>query len=145
VRFCKLYIHIAGTDIKQNLKADARGKYLQMGAVSPEEVREGLGKDKDSPFADLAADGWHDDDDMDTPGGEPDGEPKAAFHRTRDAALDRDDDIEWITVNGNHIPIKPGQSKEEAVEAFIEKKGEKKGEKAGNSGGKEAEKQQPSK
>ena len=35
-----------------------------------------------------------------------------------------DDDIEsWITVKGNHIPIKKGQSKEDAVKSFIEKKG----------------------
>lgn len=34
---------------------------------------------------------------------------------------DADDDIEsWITVRGNHIPIKKGQSKEEAVKSFIE-------------------------
>jgi hypothetical protein len=31
----------------------------------------------------------------------------------------------WITVRGNHIPIKKGQSKEEAVKSFIESKGEK--------------------
>lgn len=31
-----------------------------------------------------------------------------------------DDDIEsWITVKGNHIPIKKGQSKEDAVKSFI--------------------------
>lgn len=31
------------------------------------------------------------------------------------------DDIEsWITVRGNHIPIKKGQSKEEAVKSFLE-------------------------
>lgn len=41
------------------------------------------------------------------------------------AALDADDsDIEsWITVKGNHIPIKKGQSKEDAVKSFIESKG----------------------
>lgn len=34
------------------------------------------------------------------------------------------DDIEsWITVRGNHIPIKKGQSKEEAVKSFLESKG----------------------
>ena len=33
----------------------------------------------------------------------------------------KDDDIEWITVSGNHIPIKKGQSKDEAVKEFIEK------------------------
>ena len=33
------------------------------------------------------------------------------------------DDIEsWITVKGNHIPIRKGQSKEEAVKSFLEKK-----------------------
>lgn len=43
------------------------------------------------------------------------------------AVLDADDsEIEsWITVNGNHIPVKKGQSKEEAVKSFIEKKGGK--------------------
>lgn len=41
------------------------------------------------------------------------------------AVLDADDnEIEsWITVRGNHIPIKKGQSKEDAVKSFIEKKG----------------------
>ena len=31
----------------------------------------------------------------------------------------------WITVRGNHIPIKKGQSKEDAVKSFIESKGGK--------------------
>ncbi len=31
-----------------------------------------------------------------------------------------DDDIEWITVKGNHIPIREGQTKEEAIQEFIE-------------------------
>lgn len=40
------------------------------------------------------------------------------------AVLDKDDDIEaWITVRGNHIPIKKGQSKEDAVKEFIKSKG----------------------
>lgn len=33
-----------------------------------------------------------------------------------------DENIEWITVKGNHIPIKKGQTKEEAVKEFIENK-----------------------
>lgn len=34
------------------------------------------------------------------------------------------DDIEsWITVRGNHIPIRKGQSKEDAVKSFLESKG----------------------
>ena len=32
------------------------------------------------------------------------------------------DEIEWITVNGNHIPIKPGQDKEDAINDFLDKK-----------------------
>ena len=37
-----------------------------------------------------------------------------------------DDDIEsWITVKGNHIPIRKGQSKEDAVKSFVESKGGK--------------------
>ena len=35
---------------------------------------------------------------------------------------DKKEDIEWITVKGNHIPVKKGQSKEEAVADFIESK-----------------------
>ena len=34
---------------------------------------------------------------------------------------EKNDDIEWITVKGNHIPIKKGQSKDEAVKEWIEK------------------------
>lgn len=37
----------------------------------------------------------------------------------KDAA---DDDITWITVKGNHIPIKAGQTKEEAVKEFLARK-----------------------
>ena len=36
-----------------------------------------------------------------------------------------DEDIEWITVKGNHIPIKPGQTKEEAVKDWLEQKHDK--------------------
>lgn len=47
-------------------------------------------------------------------------------YKAQIAICDADDDIEsWITVRGNHIPIKKGQSKEEAVKSFIESKGEK--------------------
>ena len=39
------------------------------------------------------------------------------------AVLDgNNDDITWITVKGNHIPIKKGQNKGEAVKEFFEKK-----------------------
>lgn len=33
-----------------------------------------------------------------------------------------DDDIQWITVKGNHIPIKKGENKEDAIKAFFESK-----------------------
>lgn len=36
-----------------------------------------------------------------------------------------DDDTEWITVKGNHIPVKEGQSKAEAIKEFLDKKVEK--------------------
>lgn len=35
---------------------------------------------------------------------------------------DTDEDIEWITVRGTHIPIKKGESKEQAVKNFLEGK-----------------------
>ena len=39
-----------------------------------------------------------------------------------------DEDVDWITVRENHIPVKKGQSKEEAIKSFIEsKKGSEKG------------------
>ena len=58
--------------------------------------------------------------------------PSYSQYKRQLAVLDADDtDIEaWITVKGNHIPIKKGQSKEEAVKSFIESK---------NGGGKSAE------
>ena len=39
-------------------------------------------------------------------------------------AKEKDDDVEWITVHGNHIPVKKGQSKDEAVKEFLEGKKE---------------------
>lgn len=53
--------------------------------------------------------------------------PSYSQYKRQMAVMDADDaNIEtWITVKGNHIPIMKGQSKEEAVQAFIEKKGGK--------------------
>lgn len=39
-----------------------------------------------------------------------------------DAEEKKEDEVEWITVKGNHIPVGKGQSKEEAVKSFIESK-----------------------
>lgn len=41
-------------------------------------------------------------------------------------AKDKDNKGEWITVKGNHILVKEGQTKEEAVKAFIDKQESKK-------------------
>lgn len=51
--------------------------------------------------------------------------PSYLSYMNQMAVLDADDtEIEsWITVKGNHIPIKKGQSKEDAVKSFLEKKG----------------------
>lgn len=42
--------------------------------------------------------------------------------------MDADDEITWITVKGNHIPIKKGENKEDAIKSFFESK--KSGEKS---------------
>ena len=51
--------------------------------------------------------------------------PSYSQYKRQMAVMDADDaNIEtWITVKGNHIPIMKGQSKEEAVQSFLEKKG----------------------
>lgn len=36
----------------------------------------------------------------------------------------KDENIKWITVKGNHIPIKKGQTEDEAVKAFLSKVGD---------------------
>ena len=41
-------------------------------------------------------------------------------------ARNDDEDVDWITVKGNHIPIKEGETKKEAVKKFIDKVREKK-------------------
>ena len=40
------------------------------------------------------------------------------------------DDVEWITVKGNHIPIKKGENKEEAIKSFFENKSSERGQKS---------------
>ena len=42
--------------------------------------------------------------------------------------MDADEEITWITVKGNHIPIKKGENKEDAIKSFFESK--KSGEKS---------------
>jgi len=62
--------------------------------------------------------------------------PSYTTYKRQMAVLDADDIESWITVKGNHIPIKKGQSKEEAVKSFLESKGS-------NSGGKTESKYDP--
>ena len=48
--------------------------------------------------------------------------PSYLSYKRQIAVLDgNNDDITWITVKGNHIPIKKGQNKGEAVKEFFEK------------------------
>lgn len=57
--------------------------------------------------------------------------PSYSSYKRQMSVLD-DEDITWITVNGNHIPVKKGQSKGDAVKEFLESKksdGAKKSEK----------------
>lgn len=50
--------------------------------------------------------------------------PSYSQYKRQITVLDaKEDNIQWITVRGNHIPIKEGQTKEEAVKSFLEKKG----------------------
>lgn len=51
--------------------------------------------------------------------------PSYLSYKRQMAVLDADDDIQWITVKGNHIPIKKGESKEDAINKFFESKGAK--------------------
>lgn len=39
----------------------------------------------------------------------------------------RDKSIEWITMNGNHIPIKEGQTQDEAVNEFLKSRNDPRG------------------
>lgn len=49
--------------------------------------------------------------------------PSYSSYMRQMSVLDKDDDIvSWITVKGNHIPIRKGQSKEDVVKSFIEAK-----------------------
>lgn len=49
--------------------------------------------------------------------------PSYMSYKRQMGVVDADDDIQWITVKGNHIPIKKGESKEDAINAFFESKG----------------------
>lgn len=59
--------------------------------------------------------------------------PSYLSYKRQIAVLDgNNDDITWITVKGNHIPIKKGQNKGEAVKEFFEKKKSETGESEGH-------------
>ena len=49
----------------------------------------------------------------------------AEYEKLDKSLFEKEEKIEWITVNGKHIPIKPGQTKDEAVHENIEGFGEK--------------------
>lgn len=54
--------------------------------------------------------------------------------------VNKNDDVEWITVKGNHIPVKKGQSKDDAVKEFLEGKQSGAKDKSNDSKGKNKEK-----
>lgn len=58
--------------------------------------------------------------------------PSYSSYKRQMSVLDGSDDITWITVNGNHIPIKKGQSKGDAVKSFFENKGKSEGQQNAN-------------
>lgn len=53
--------------------------------------------------------------------------PSYTSYMRQMSVLDADDDIQWITVRGNHIPIKSGEKKEDAIKEFFEKKNKSEG------------------
>lgn len=53
------------------------------------------------------------------------GEAEMRYNLYRQMVVhDKDDDITWITVRGRHIPIKEGQTKEDAIKEAFNKSGE---------------------
>lgn len=65
--------------------------------------------------------------------------PSYSAYKRQIAVLDADD-ITWITVKGNHIPIKKGQNKSDAIKEFFANKGSGKSSASAGGGEKETRK-----
>ena len=105
-----------------NQKAQAIQTYLQNNIITPEEARQKLVNDKMSGFAFLKGV------EKEEPSEEEQQEIEMMMNKGEGEKEEKEgkdeDDIEWITVKGTHIPIKEGENKGEVVEKFIKEKGE---------------------
>lgn len=98
-------------------KADTTAIYLSNGVITPEEARTKLIEDKTSGYSFLKGI------EFEEPSEQEQQEIEQMMKEQQGKAKD-EDDITWITIKGNHIPIKEGQTKEEAVKEFLERVGE---------------------
>lgn len=99
-------------------KADTISIYLQNGIITPEEARQKIVEDKMSGFAFLKGV------EMEEPTPEEQQEIEQMMNGNEQEQQEGkdEDDVDWVTVKGNHIPIKEGETKKEAVAEFIESK-----------------------
>lgn len=94
-------------------KANTIAIYLQNNIITPEEARQKIVNDKMSGFGFLKGV------EMEEPNEE---DIQEIENIMEEKEVKDEDDIDWITVKGNHIPVKEGVSKKEAVKEFIENK-----------------------
>lgn len=101
-----------------NQKAQAIQTYLQNNIITPEEARQKIVNDKMSGFAFLKGV------EKEEPSEEEQQEIMNMMKGTEKEEKEGkdEDDIDWITVKGTHIPIKEGENKGEVVEEFIKEK-----------------------
>lgn len=99
-------------------KANTMAVYLQNGLITPEEARQKLVNDKMSGYSFLKGV------ELEEPTEEEQKEIEEMMNKDKGTKDEDNTDVEWITVKGNHIPIKEGQTKEEAIKEFLESKKE---------------------
>jgi len=106
----------------QQIKAQTAQAYVDMGALDPSEVRRGLAQEEE-----FQVEGLLDTDDIDDIyGGEPMAKGREAWEPAagnENAAIqgDSDDDVEWITINGAHVPMKGGEPQNAAGKKMVRK------------------------
>lgn len=102
-------------------KAQTMAIYLQNGIITPEEARQKVVEDKMSGYAFLKGI------ELEEPTPEEQQEIEQMMNgseqeQTGKDADDIDKDTDWITIKGNHIPVKEGESKKQVAEEFVESK-----------------------
>ncbi len=99
-------------------KADVISVYLQNGIITPEEARQKIVEDKMSGFAFLRGV------EMEEPTPEEQQEIEQMMNGNEQEQQEGkdEDDVDWVTVKGNHIPLAEGETKQEAIEKFINSK-----------------------